>query len=120
MANAIATVTYLAFPNGKDQTQRRELLYGNVGLSAGGLYPPNGIPLNWAALSASGAREMILSSASQPQYCVFFSQAGGGYLYVFDVVHNTLRIFSGGVELANGAAITADTIGFRAEYVRGF
>jgi hypothetical protein len=121
MAAATATLTVAAYPNGVDNTQRRQILNGTCALSAGGTYVTNGIPTNWNALvdGNGGGRFIPLTTKSQPAQASFFSEVAGGYGYVYDQTHNTLRIFSGGTELTNGAAITADTIGFRAEYVRG-
>jgi hypothetical protein len=121
MANATATLTVNGHPNGVDNTQRQQILYGICLLLAGGTYVTNGIPLPWGAmLSATGGRFIPESNASQPQAAYFFSEGGGAYQYNYDQTHNTLRIIAAGTELANGAAITADTIGFEAHFVRGY
>jgi len=122
MATATATLTEKPAPYNRDETQRREIFYGNCALSVGGTYATNGIPLNWQFVSAIGGAALRLSTATQPSECSFFSRLVGIYQYTFDETHNTLRITSlaTGAELANGAAITADTIGFRAEFLRGY
>lgn len=120
MANATATLTLNPHPYDKDETLRRELLYGTCALSASGTYQTNGVPLTWTFTSATGGQALFLSTQTQPSEACFYSVLGGGYNYVFDKTHDTLRIFNGITELTNGAAITADTIGFRAEYARGY
>ena len=122
MATATATLTVNAHPNGVDNTQRRVYYYGVLALSGGGTYATNGISLPWSAMvDPSGAKVIPQAgpNTTQPQDASFYSSVGGGYGYVFDKTHNTIRIFNGGTELINGAAITADTINFCAEYVRG-
>jgi hypothetical protein len=41
------------------------------------------------------------------------------YSYVYDSVHNSLRIYAGATELANNAAIVVDTIVFEAHFAKG-
>lgn len=120
MAQAVATLTVSPHPFGVDNTQHRQILNGICGLTAGGTYVTLGIPLPWITMVDGVGRFMPQSTATQPFLAFFFSQLGSGYGYVFDTVHNTLRIFNGGNELVNAAAIVADTIGFEAEYIRGF
>jgi hypothetical protein len=120
MAAATATLTVDAYPNGVDNTQRRQIIDGVCALSVGGTYVTNGIPTNWSNLqSAEGGKFLPQTTKSQPIQARFFTKAGGLYQYNWDQTHNTLRILAAGVELGNGDAITADTIGFEAEYVRG-
>lgn len=121
MAVAVATLTVAAYPNGVDNTQRRQILNGICAMSGPGVntYPANGVPLPWSAmLSAEGGPFIPLTTKSQPIVAFFFSELGSGLGYVYDQTHNTLRIFSAGTELG-AVAIPADTIGFEAEYVRG-
>jgi hypothetical protein len=122
MATAVATITVNNHPNGLDNTQRRVYYYGVLALSGGGTYVTNGIPLPWSAMvDQSGAKVVAQAgpATTQPQDASFYSALGGIYQYNYDKTHNTLRIISGGTELANAAAITADTINFCAEYLRG-
>lgn len=126
MASATATLTVNAYPNGVDNTQRRQALSGLCALSVGGTYPANGVPVNWAALldgNAGGA--FILDGPAVPVTgsVFFFSQtarngANTNYTYVYDYVHGTLAIFLGGTELAAAAAISTDIIGFNVEFAR--
>lgn len=133
MAEAVATLSVNPYPKGLDQTQLRAVIYGTCSLSAGGTYATNGIPLNWTGVTVSGTPALqdgnfnntapFLGNwgplQTQPQDAWFYSStAASGYSYVYDTVHNTLRIFSGGTELANAAAITADTIHFCAEFLK--
>ena len=60
---------------------------------------------------------------TKPQYVTFFSTGGGQsslpfYQYTYDTVNGTLRIASSSTELSNGATISSDTIGFKAEFIK--
>ena len=124
MANATATLPVNPFPAGRDHTQYRSYVYGVCALSSGGTYVTNGIPLTWTAMqdgNLANAKPFIGDwgpTQTQPQDAWFYSALSSGYSYVFDKTHNTLRIFSGSTELANGASITADTINFAAEFLK--
>lgn len=127
MATATATLTVNPWPKGLDNTQHRAIVYGICALSAGGTYATNGIALNWGKLLNGNfpgdTTHYIVGqwgpTQTQPQVAFFFSTtAATGYSYIYDTVHNTLRIFNGGTELTNGAAITADTIAFEAEFLK--
>lgn len=123
MATAVATLTVYVHPNGVDNTQRRTVYNGTCGLSASGTYVTNGIPTPWITMqSASGGAitPAFGPQTTQPIIAWFQSNIGGALTYGWDSVHNTLRIFSAGVELTNGAAIATDTIGFEAEFARGY
>jgi hypothetical protein len=119
MATAVATLTVNGHPNGVDNTQRREILNGIMALNAGGTYATFGVPFTWKFLTAEGGAFIPNFNTMSPVWAAFLSLVGGTYQYLYDPVHGTLRIYQAGVELANAAAITADTIGFRAEFVRG-
>lgn len=123
MANAIATLTVNAYPNGVDNTQRRQELHGTCALSSGGTYVnPGGIPISWASLlSAEGGAFIPDTSNPLPVAgSVFFTSQSGatGYSYIYSYATQALRIWNGGTELLNAAAITPDTIGFIAEFSR--
>jgi hypothetical protein len=128
MATATVTLTVTGYPNGVDNTQRHEVLFGQAALAAGGTYAANGLPFVWAFLEGIGGQFIPNFSTMVPVWAEFQSLAGGGtptgtppssMTYAWDTVHQTLRIFVGGTELAAAAAIPADTIGFRAEFNRG-
>src|SRR5690242_1666335 len=112
MATATVKLTVNAYPNGVDNTQRRQILDGIAALSVGGTYATNGIPFAWAFLAAEGGAFIPDFSTMVPVLALFFTIASGLYEYWWDTVHQTLRISLAGVELTNGAAITADTIAF--------
>jgi predicted permease len=119
MATATVALTVNAHPYGVDNTQRRQILDGIAALSGGGTYATNGLPFTWSFVNAEGGAFIPNFSTLIPVFAEFFTKAGGLYVYWYDTVHNTLRISLAGVELANGAAITADTIAFHAEFPRG-
>jgi hypothetical protein len=87
------------------------LVWSGTGLLDGNFTPNGPFIGNWGP------------TQTQPVYATFFSLGGlasePGYSYLFDTTNNTLRIFSGATELANAANITADNIGFLAEFIRG-
>lgn len=125
MASA-ATLTVNAFPNGVDNTQRRQIVNGICALSAS-TYPANGVPINWAAmLDGNGGGLFVPASsndvpiAGTPQFTSTKGAAGDGnnYTYVYDATHGTLRIFLGGTEFTSGN-VPVDTIAFTAEFARG-
>lgn len=98
MAVATVTLTSNGYPNGNDNTQRRQRQYGGgvnsttgansarqvsngatfVGTSPS--YVQGGIRLNFAALESlkTGPPNLL------PQFCQLFSLSGSGYVYVFN------------------------------------
>lgn len=126
MAAATSSLKINAHPYGIDNTQRRIIVNGICTLSASGTYTnPGGVPLSWAFTDAQGNPATIPQvSAAQiaagPVSAFFFSTASGQYNYGYNKAGNGLVIGSGGTQLANAAAITADTIGFEAEFVREY
>ena len=127
MAAATAILTVNAYPNGVDNTQRRQALSGLCALSVGGTYPPNGVPINWAALldgnGGSGAFILDGPATVGTGSVFFFSQtarngANTNYSYLYDYVHGTLAIFLGGTEVTTGNPISTDIIGFNVEFAR--
>jgi hypothetical protein len=120
MATATVTLTVNAYPNGVDNTQRRQTLDGVLALNTGGLYATDGVPLTWTFLSEEGGAFIPDFETAVPVYTDIKTLEGGLYAYWYDTVHKTLRISLAGDELEDGDAITADTIGFHAEFARGF
>lgn len=131
MANATATLTVNPYPNGVDNTQRRQIVNGTCLLSAGGTYIAGGVPVNWGAIVDGNTNPPGTFSpqvgpwAAKPITALFYSYGGGEatippYLYVYDSTNGTLRIMdtATGVELAAAAAIVADKIAFEAEFAR--
>lgn len=117
MSDLLLTVN--GYPNGVDNTQRRQILNGIAAIAGGTVYAADGLPFTWEFEDASGGAFVPDFQTATPVWVEFHSLAGGTYQYLYDPTHGTLRIYQAGVELAAGAAIAADTIGFRAEFVRG-
>jgi hypothetical protein len=132
MANATATLTVYAHPYGVDNTMRRQILQGSCALLAGGTYITGGVPTVWTGLVDGGTGNHFQGAQWSPQTTqpceAYFYSIGKGettippYTYVWDKTNNALRILIGntGLEIANGAAITADNIEFSAEFVRSY
>ena len=143
MASASSTLRVAPHPYGVDNTQRRQIVYGTCILSPSGTYintsnALSGIPLNWGLMqdgnSASngafipqvGPWTNNVAGQVRPQWAEFQSIGNEttipGYVYVYNQTptgSSTLRIIGSGTELTNNAAITADNIQFRAEFIRG-
>ncbi len=136
MASASSTLRVNPYPFGVDNTQMRQKIYGTCILSPSGTYintsnASSGIPLNWWTMQDGnfGNQPTFLPTVGptqiSPAYARFFTAGQEttipGYGYVYNVLANgssTLRILSGGTELTNTAAITADNISFEAEFIR--
>jgi hypothetical protein len=106
-----------------DHTQESEVLNGTVTLTAASTYVTNGLPVPWTKTTNSAGAGLLPQSNQTVPYDADFTSKGGngsGYTYQWDSVHNTLRIFLAGTEVANGAAIPAlvyaDLIFFRAYF----
>ena len=129
MAAATSKLVVNAFPLGVDNTQRQQVVYGTIQLSSGGTYiNPNGIPISWVFFNPDGSTfyPAISAQTTDPIVAYFTSAIGGVQTatpalqsYIYDSVHNTLRIYNGSVEVLNAAAIAVDTIQFEAHYARG-
>jgi hypothetical protein len=122
MAGTTATITPSAYPNGYDNTQRMQHVYGTVAIGASPLtYATGGVALSWKI-------EGIKSTSQLPIWVEFISFGGSGYQYAWEKTGNTIQILTGAAaqspltELTNGAAIPAavsgDTISFHAVFVR--
>ena len=136
MASASSTLRVNPYPFGVDNTQMRQKIYGTCILSPSGTYintsnASSGIPLNWWAMQDGnfGNQPTFLVTAGptqiSPAIARFFTTGAEttipDYSYVYNVLANgssTLRIVGAGTELTNNAAITADNIGFEAEFIR--
>ena len=115
------TTTINPYPAGRDKTQKSQVYKGTVVIGSGGQYQTNGLP--WT-LSSGGAAVL---TAGLPNWVEMYS-ATTGYIYFYDPVHQSIRIYQSGVEsasaaplaeLGNGASVTTDTVYFRAEVVAG-
>lgn len=125
MAVATVVLTVAAFPFGGDAQQRSTILRGTVSGLAGNTYTTNGVPISWQLVSgnAGGRAESVNTTGLPNPYTVsFFSLGAAGtvpaYTYIYSPTLNTLRIFNGQTELANAATITADSVGWYAEFTR--
>lgn len=102
MANATATFTLKAFPNGIENTLDHVHLFGTVAISASpGTYPANGLPLTFVGPNVYTGIAPFL---------VWFSGLSG-YDYNYDAAHGTIRAYLGGTEIAANAAIPAAVSG---------
>ena len=94
----------------KDMTKESWVLFGTATLAAASTYITNGLALVWTgAVGTDGKSVLVESLQSTPYLAEFYSIGGGagGYDYQWDSVHQTLRIFTGGVEVVTTAAIPA-------------
>ncbi len=84
-------------------------------------YLTNGIPLSWVFTSQESGGSFIPNfSATTPVDAQFYSLAGNVVdTYLWDPVHATLRIAVSGTEVTTATAVPVDTIGFKAEFVKG-
>lgn len=117
MALPALTFNVLDYPSGKDSTASKIGVFGSLTIAAGGLYQTNGLPLSFAGAEF----EPISVDNAVPVWASFYSPASG-YLYFYDPVHQSLRIFENAgaagplAELANGASVAADTAYFQAMF----
>ena len=142
MASASSTLRVNAHPYGVDNTQRRQIVYGQCILSPSGTYintanASSGIPLFWGSMQDGNFQNLPtfqphvgpwvdgIAGCVRPSWVDFQSSGAEatipGYQYVYNKMANgssTLRILSGGTELTDAASITADNIIFRAEVIR--
>lgn len=125
MANATATISVNAFPNGKDNSMDHMQVYGTVAISASpATYPTGGLALAWT--------DPTIPTPFNPFYVEFQSQSASGYVYRWNASSGNFQIMAdaGGAagaapleELPNATAIPAgvsgDTIAFHAVFQRG-
>ena len=130
MADASSTLSVYNYPDGVDNTQRHFIAYGTCILAPSGTYPTGGIPLGWNRMISADGRTFIPQvgpssinpKAGKAQFYTLGNETTiPDYNYVYSVPSTgstVLRILSAGTELTGGAAITADNIGFKAEWER--
>lgn len=137
MAVATASIIVSAYPAGISNDSRMEMVRGTIKVTTGGTYPPGGFPLSWAnteGVKAIPASSTTPSSTGSILPVNMDIKSGGnppsGYSYVWNSVNGNMHIFesnngvsgnSGPLVEVGGAianAIVADTILFRAEFVR--
>ena len=107
MAASQATFTINTQPNGRTDNLDKREMFGTIAVSgAGGTYPANGLPLSFIGTG--------VYSQNPPFWGLIYGIAG--YLYVFDPVHQTLRIYLCGgsssplVEVATNATTPAGVL----------
>jgi hypothetical protein len=134
MAATTATLTVYNYPNGINNTQRRQTLYGTIAIGASPLtYATGGIQLSFLGVKdASGQVVQIDSASTLPAILWLQGVGGSGYTYTWNQPTNKLQIFTVDatatgteyplIEFTNGAAIPAgvsgDTIVFEADFIR--
>jgi len=125
MATATATLTQYAYPKGRDNTQRRSIIYGTCAIqAAAATYAAGGLAITWSQIAER-------NPTTTPAVAWFYSNAPvstNDYIYVWNKSTNKLQIYTGAAaqtgltELTDGASIPAgvsgDTIEFRAEFLR--
>lgn len=118
MADSTVVATFYSYPNGNDNTMRRQILRGTVAIGASpGTYTAGGYALNNVF-----AQEQVKSSDyNAPASLKFYSVSGSGYTYVWIRSTNKLMVLTGSAaqspsaQLSNGntpAGVSGDTIEF--------
>lgn len=128
MPQATAVFTESVYPFGNDDTERHQIKFGQIAVSASpATYTTNGLPISYANAESikSGLPALsppLVLSPPQPTCPIWGDIVGlsGANTYAFDPVHGTLRIYVSGTEATGGAAIPAgvsgDTIVARLEF----
>lgn len=122
---ASITLTVNAWPNGGDNTQRREVIYGTATIVIGdGTSPTTGIPINWSAMVSgnNGGVVQPITTKTAPQFVTFGAGTSATTLaastaYVYNSNIPALIVTRAGSNVAT--TILADVIPFKAEWVRG-
>lgn len=85
-------------------------------------YTTGGVPLNYNFIDQAGHSRPIgtIGPLGVPTWFEAHSIAGSAFKYAINstVVPNLLLIFNGVTQVADQAAITADTVAFRAEFIK--
>ena len=117
-----ATFTVNPYPNGVDNSQRFQRIYGTISISSG-TYPSGGFAITWAA----GSQEVVKSNL--PPVIAYFESVAAppsGYSYTWDATNQKLRVFQNGAinspqaEISGSipSGVTGDTIAFELLYLR--
>lgn len=103
MATTVPTFALNQYPTGLEKTQEKLHCYGVVTIPGGGTYVTGGLPIVFADPN-------IQCSNMNPFFGELVSPTSG-LSYVFDSVHQTIRIFpTYGTEAANSASVAADSL----------
>ena len=124
MANSTVTATAYSYPNGTDNTQRRQIVTGTLAIQASpGVYATGGLSLS----NVFNIETIKSSDNNSPAYLRFESVSGSGYIYGWNKANNKIQIFTGAAaqspltELSAGAmpaGVSGDVILFRGEWPR--
>jgi hypothetical protein len=116
-ATATTIVVPLTAPNASGTQYALAVLQPN--------YTTGGLPISYNFIGVNGTSRPIagIGPLSTPNPIQFTTMAGSAFNYGVNVTGtpNLMKISSGVTEVSNGAAVTADTIRFRAEFAnQGF
>ena len=102
MALPSLTTTINPFPSGRDKTQKWQIYKGKVAVGSGGLYATNGLPF-----ALSGAAVLT----STPIDWMEMYSLTTGFIYKWDPVHQTIRVYEGasGSGTISAPALTMDS-----------
>lgn len=124
MADATVAMEVNAFPNGIDNTQKRYIVYGVATITANaGTGPATGLPLTWTSMTdgnLNGASPFILQvgpTQTKPAFAEFQSSGDNVQTYTYNSANDALVVRGTTGVLTTG--IVADTINFKAEFIRG-
>jgi hypothetical protein len=127
MADSTIALATNGYPAGVDNTQRRQVVYGTLTITAaGGTAPATGIPINWSTITDSSSlpanyfQPQVSSSTTQPAWVEFMpgaSSATPKQIYTYDATNNSIVVWAAGSPIVTG--ILADVVNFKAEWIRG-
>ena len=102
MALPSLTTTINPFPSGRDKTQKWQIYKGKVAVGSGGLYATNGLPF-----ALTGAAVLT----STPIDWMEMYSLTTGFIYKWDPVHQTIRVYEGasGSGTISAPALTMDS-----------
>src|ERR1051326_5752719 len=99
MATATATITVNAYPNGVDNTQRHQVIFGTVAIqAAAATYAHLGLAISWAQEPIKAL--LPASGVAAPVWAEFKSKTGSGYVYIYNETTGKLMIFTGAADQA--------------------
>lgn len=123
MADATVAMNVNAYPKGIDTTLNRTIIYGQATITANaGTGPATGLPLNFNTMgdgNFNNAKNFILPGGplqAKPLFAEFQSNANVGQQYSYDAASGSLLVWGAGAILTAG--IVADTVNFKAEFIK--